>query len=417
MKGILVGPVKLQPDRYSNPVNCSVAILVSQSAAIETQLAAKLPVPGQILSSGPFVSAGMALDDGMDIPADLTEPLLRIAPEHPVALVRHDTGDIMSHPPSDAVTVIDLGTVPPFGARGKPDSGAAVPAGLEDAFIFGLRTDTKEGENLYAVIDAAACPGLPERLASSELRYSSLFNGQAAETLADVSPYLVEFSGHESLLRKLFTLRRGHMDSINLYDPDACLFLRSAADFDTIRGHLRRYTKFRDDAGRWMFLRFWSSHFRAYLCSTDLTALPRGFLDPFNAVLCRLADDRWYKVVPRPETTVPAERFTEVYRWFCRTRIRLRFLARADAHLNETYQQAPEPERLALFYLRARARGYRSERATVRYIEALWLNERRGWREADLLALDAARMTRTLSDTHRAAELLRIVRNEGEYHV
>lgn len=417
MKDIFVGPVRLQSDQISVPIDCSVAILASRPAAIEAQLADAFPGLGRIVSSGRLVSANMVLDNRTDIPAELTEPLLRLSPEHPVALVRHDTGEVFSHDPQGAVRVRDLGRIPPFAGKGSIGNDATVPAGLEEAFLAGLKTETGQGESLYAVIDAAACPGLPERLASSGLRHNNLFKGEAAESLADVSPYLVEFSGHESFLRRLFSTRRTEADWINLYDLDACLFLRSTADFDSIRSHFRRYTKFRDETGRWMFLRFWSSHFRAYLCSTDLRALPRGFLSPFSAVLCRLQQDRWQMATLRPDRAVPPDGFTQEFRWFCRTRIRLRFLAKVRDHLQETHGQTPGQERLALFYLRARTRGYRSERAVARYMETLWLNERRGWNETDLLALDAARATHTLSDTHRAGELLKLVRSEGERHV
>src|SRR5690606_40236534 len=107
-----------------------------------------------------------------------------------------------------AVRVRDLGRIPPFAGKGSIGNDATVPAGLEEAFLAGLKTETGQGESLYAVIDAAACPGLPERLASSGLRHNNLFKGEAAESLADVSPYLVEFSGHESFLRRLFSTRR-----------------------------------------------------------------------------------------------------------------------------------------------------------------------------------------------------------------
>lgn len=417
MKDIYLGPVKLKTDQLSDPVNCSVAILTSDPGAIEAQLADVFSGPAQMSSSGPFVSADTVLDSRLDIPKDLAEPLLRLSPEHPVALVRHDTGEVMSRIPSDTVSILDLGTVPPFAAKRGADTGGTIPPGLEYAFLSGMTADTGRNESLYAVIDAAACPALPERLAASGLRFTSLFKGDAEVSLADVSPYLVEFSGHENFLRRLFTMRRGETDWINLYDLDACLFLRSAASFDDMRRHLRRYTKFRDDTGRWMFLRFWSPYFRAFLCSKEMTALPQGFLNPFSAVLCRLERDGWQIVVPNPERMVPANGFTQEFRWFCRTQIRLRFLARVRNHLHETYPEVPRQQRLALFYLRTIARGYRSERAVARYMEALWLNERHGWTEADLLASKAARSTLTLSDTHRAAELLKIVRNKMRQHV
>ena len=51
------------------------------------------------------------------------------------------------------------------------------------------------------VLDAARLPGLPERLEAEGVPYRSLFQGQAAQELRDVAPYLVQVSPSDRLLR------------------------------------------------------------------------------------------------------------------------------------------------------------------------------------------------------------------------
>ena len=44
---------------------------------------------------------------------------------------------------------------------------------------------------------------------------------------------------------------------MHLCHKEPGIFIRSRADMDTLWGHLRKYTRVSDDAGKWYFFRFW----------------------------------------------------------------------------------------------------------------------------------------------------------------
>lgn len=115
---------------------------------------------------------------------------------------------------------------------------------------------------LFAVMDAAKLPLLPQLLEVSGLRWRSLFTGAAEEALSDVAPYLVELQEGNDFTRRMFT-RSGR--SSDLWDLEAGIFLRTRAEFDALWKHLRRFTRMRDEAGEWYYFRFWeTSSARAY---------------------------------------------------------------------------------------------------------------------------------------------------------
>ncbi|MET3601904.1 DUF4123 domain-containing protein [Martelella mangrovi] len=61
----------------------------------------------------------------------------------------------------------------------------------------------------FAILDAAKMPYLlTSHLGSSELRYQPLFQGDAAEELKEVAPYLAELKDENSFTRKLFTSQK-----------------------------------------------------------------------------------------------------------------------------------------------------------------------------------------------------------------
>jgi hypothetical protein len=125
-----------------------------------------------------------------------------------------------------------------------------VPAALGPA-LFGQPQAGQEW-GTYAVIDAGRVPLLQERLAASDAVWCSLFAGESAETLADVAPYLVQLAPDGMITRRLFRSDLGHL---SLWDAAPAIFLRSPADIDTLRHHLRRFNRVQDADGTWLYLR------------------------------------------------------------------------------------------------------------------------------------------------------------------
>lgn len=106
----------------------------------------------------------------------------------------------------------------------------------------------------YAILDAAKVVGLPELLAASGLDHHCLFKGEAFEELAEVAPWIVRIEDGNSFVRKLFT----HSDAgWHLWDKEPGIYLRSRGSLGEMWRHFRKFTKVKDEQGKWYYFRFW----------------------------------------------------------------------------------------------------------------------------------------------------------------
>ncbi|WP_168222941.1 DUF4123 domain-containing protein [Oceanicola sp. D3] len=106
----------------------------------------------------------------------------------------------------------------------------------------------------YAVLDAGRILHLPERLDGSGLRHRCLFSGRSQQDMGDVAPWLVELDPTSPLTRDLFS--RGEATH-HLWSAYPGLFIRTPARFEMLWAHLRKFTRLRDESGRWLYFRFW----------------------------------------------------------------------------------------------------------------------------------------------------------------
>jgi hypothetical protein len=111
------------------------------------------------------------------------------------------------------------------------------------------------GHRLYAVIDGCMFPGLPELLEGWGRAYCSLLQGQAAETVGDAAPILLELGAQDPLLRWLWSAEGVPLP---LWGHNAGILLLSPLDLAGVRAHLRRMVMLRDAAGDWLFFRFFA---------------------------------------------------------------------------------------------------------------------------------------------------------------
>jgi len=100
----------------------------------------------------------------------------------------------------------------------------------------------------------------------------SLFKGQAQEELKEVAPYLCDLTlpdgayddsayvpeFHKALFKSsLETAFKDKNEEITHLDTG--IFIRTAADFDSVWKHFRKFTRIQDENRKWYYWRFWSN--------------------------------------------------------------------------------------------------------------------------------------------------------------
>ncbi len=106
------------------------------------------------------------------------------------------------------------------------------------------------GPDLYALLDAARDPAIYRKLrdlaANEEI--ACLYQGEAAEELAAVGPYLVRLGPRKDVFDWLWDKGWGRSWGI---------FLWSAAGFAEVRAHFRKLTKVKTEDGQMLLFRFY----------------------------------------------------------------------------------------------------------------------------------------------------------------
>lgn len=111
--------------------------------------------------------------------------------------------------------------------------------------------------SVYALLDGASVPGLPELLDGSGLPYACLYSGDLVEELARAAPYIVCLRTHHSLTQRILAQGWGQHWGI---------FVASSADLFTLRKHFRRFLKVLSPEGKRLYFRFYDPRvLRTYL--------------------------------------------------------------------------------------------------------------------------------------------------------
>lgn len=127
-----------------------------------------------------------------------------------------------------------------------------VPAALTGP-LFG------DGIHAYAVLDGAMIAGLEDVLAVADLRHDCLFRGVARVEWGPVAPWLVRLERDNTFVRALFTRTPGDLPW-HYWMRGPGVYLGTAAPFDAVLAHLRRFTRLRDPQDQWFYFRFWERH-------------------------------------------------------------------------------------------------------------------------------------------------------------
>lgn len=150
--------------------------------------------------------------------------------------------------------------------------------------MFG-RSETADPLFTYAVLDAASIPLLPDILAGTGLTYRSLFQGETEETFKNAAPYLIGMEEDGRFTRQLFSADGWAKD---LWNDGCSTFIRSHRPFNDMRAHLRRFTRIRDETGKWFYFRFWDE-----LCNADAESgwIGKLFSRPDDQIITRIGPD------------------------------------------------------------------------------------------------------------------------------
>ena len=108
----------------------------------------------------------------------------------------------------------------------------------------------------YAVLDGAKITNLPELLERGDLEHRCLFKGGAYDKLKNVAPWIVRLEDDNVFTRNLFTRSDAGW---HMWDNQPGIYVRSRGTLNDIWRHFRKFTRVRDESGKWFYLRFWET--------------------------------------------------------------------------------------------------------------------------------------------------------------
>jgi hypothetical protein len=132
------------------------------------------------------------------------------------------------------------------------------------------------GTEIYAVLDGARDRRIHQMVGSSELAWRCLYAGALPAELLEVAPYLACMRPHASFTNDIISQGWGHAWGI---------WLISAAPFDHLRRHLRRFLRVQDEAGRHLLFRYYDPIVLATFLPTCTTAELAELFGPIDAFL------------------------------------------------------------------------------------------------------------------------------------
>ncbi len=138
------------------------------------------------------------------------------------------------------------------GLEGTPDGN--VPRKLQSPLFVGP-------EATYVILDTAVVNGGLLLFEDAEGFHGSLATGEISGALADVMPCLASLAPDSDLSRKLFRHVPGQpseLASLHLWPSNVALFLRSHAEPEALKFHLRRFIKPAAFSGRRRYLRLFN---------------------------------------------------------------------------------------------------------------------------------------------------------------
>lgn len=129
----------------------------------------------------------------------------------------------------------------------------------------GLLPLLRQSEPLFALLDAAREPDIPELLKASGEQFQSLYSGEKGEELAPFGPFLVALPPQSVLLKRLVE---------DGWGKSWAIYLTCQEQFDQVRKHFRHFLMVELKNGQQAYFRFYDPRvMRAFLptCSSEET--------------------------------------------------------------------------------------------------------------------------------------------------
>lgn len=137
---------------------------------------------------------------------------------------------------------------------------------IADALLDELRAG---GRAAFMLVDAARDKAVYPSLLRADCKWLCLYRGDAAVTMAEVAPYLVELAPRSEYARWL--IDRGWGDSWGV-------FLNAPVDLERLRAHFRRFVLVQMPDGRTVYFRFYDPRvLRVYLPTCNASELEMVF--------------------------------------------------------------------------------------------------------------------------------------------
>ncbi len=178
---------------------------------------------------------------------------------------------------------------------GQADSS---PAEVE---VAGGDASAARSMQTFAILDAAKIMNLPELLEDSGLEHRCLFKGGAFDELNEVAPWVVRLQEDSSFTRNLFTRSDAPW---HLWDREPGIYIRSRRDLDEMWRHFRKFTRVKDETGKWFFQRFWEP--RMIRDCAESSASPFAGRDIAGVVAINSEIGKATVVPPAPKTSTAA---------------------------------------------------------------------------------------------------------------
>ena len=177
--------------------------------------------------------------------------------------------------------------------------------------LFGPSEEKETELKTYFIVDAALRKKVTGffDLDKVKLPVRCLFKGEAAQTLKQHAPYLIDMSLPEGALEDRDLVPDFHKDFFKKHwEQGTGIFIRSKASMDQVLKHFRRFTRIQvEEDKRWVLFRFWdpriAPHYFESIEDSPEKALQWGALRDGGRIeqiigKCEDDSDRAWRVIP-----------------------------------------------------------------------------------------------------------------------